>query len=620
MSTVDKEYHLTLQQLRNASAELLTPGVGVLFVTQARKKLNKHYLLALRNAAVAHGLDDVEAFVKEYDCSTCSKFMSRVGHLVIDSDTGVQSVYWNPTVITDPVFKTVVEAMKRFVEESRIVTVFNEDGHYKHYVQDTVLGGKSFKHFYMDHALLTHRTRALNSPIKVGRVTEQMDRVNALIRITGEVDMTAITVIDGLFQTRLIEHVGSGADTLKRFLELAVAINILKSMPAYTASQNPYAQETMVVNTIWKHAMRSMGLLNLRSSILGELLLRAVELIKEGPSDSRVQKLAAFWTEKTSGLNYLRTTAPASESQITKTARFLEEGGWMESMEQVETAEIDLPVIWAAKRPWTFEAAHTPTNNGFAEFAERKGIVVESASKVLPVDLGYFINEVLPYADELGMLANGIYFMPILVNSMAKESAKPIFSWDSEEVRAPHIPWRYDKQFSLAELNPVPGITKDRESVIPVLSITTNKAIGYVGRNAEDMAFFQFGGISVPDTPRPALFVESMLPIFHEHRRALEDYTRVTMIPRATTQQSISMCFSPRHPQSRDPVPVIVYVRLNPEGQVRFGKRDMRYRFDSNGWMTVPDFSKFPIITNRNPEVKEDPVEPAVSQAAAVSI
>ncbi|MCY1282874.1 hypothetical protein D9M68_18470 [compost metagenome] len=620
MSTVDNAYHQTLDQLHVASNELLRPGVGVLFVTQVRKKLNQHYLKLVRQAAISHNLPEVEAFVQEYTCSTCSKFMARVGHLVMGTDEGVKSIYWNPEVVTDPVMKTVVEGMKRFVEEARIINLFNTKGPYVLYEEHTNLGNKPFRHFYMDQAVLTHRVPVIGQAIDTGRLTTQMDRMNTLIRLVGEVNLDTVVFVDNLFKSRVIEYVGDNKNTLEQFMQLVMNIAILKTMPAYTAQVNPYSQETLVVNAIWKAGMRAMGLLGLRSSLTGKLLLRAAEILSKGASDNQVQLLAAFWAEQTSGLKYKRTTAEASESQVAKTARFLEEGGWLPSLEQVEAAEIDIPVIWEAARPWTFEEAHKPTDNGFAAFAEKKGAELASPSSIIPVDLGYFMNEVLPFTEELGMVATNLQFQPILINAMANMDAKPIFTYDSAEKRVPFIPWKYQQQFNVRDLQPGPSVIKDREAVLPVLSITTNKAIGYAPRNDEDLIFFQFGGISMPMAPRPTLFAESLIPEFHHHRRALEDYSRVTEIHRAKTQQSISMVFGPRHPRQTGQMALIIYVRLNEEGQTRFGKRDMRYRFDANGWTIAPEFDKHTVFTDR---ALKDKVEaaPAPSNAGvAVSI
>lgn len=618
MSTVDDTYHVTLDQLRTAATELLRPGVGVLFVTQSRKKLNQHYLKMLRIAALQHDVLDVAAYVQEYTCTTCSKFMARVGHLVMGTDSGVKSIYWNPEVVTDPVMKTVVEGMKRFVEESRITNIFNTDGPYQHYIENTNLGGKPFRHFYIEQVVLSHRVPVLGTAIDTGRISAQMDRVNTLIRIIGEVDLNTVVFVDNLFKSRVIEYVASGKFMMEQFMQLLLNINVLKTLPEYSTSVNPYSQETMVVNSIWKAGMRSMGLLGLRSSMLGELLIRAQEILNAGSSENQVDRLAKFWAEKTSGLNYLRTTAEATESQVAKTARFLEEGDWMASLEQTEAAEIDIPVIWEAKRAWTFEEAHKPTDNGFAAFAEKKGITLTTPSAIVPVDLGYFINEILPFADEIGFVATGITFMPILINGMANREAKPIFSWDTEENRAPFIPWKYSEGYQLHQLRPQSHVLKDREAVLPVLSISTNKAIGYCARNDEDMVFFQFGGISMPMAPRPALFAESMKSEFRDHRRALEDYSRVTEIPRAETQQSISMVFGPRHPRQDRTVAVIIYVRMNDEGQARFGLRDMRYRFDANGWAVAPDFDKYPVITDRS--IKAPEVNVAAPSTAGVPV
>lgn len=616
MSTVHNVYHATLDELRIAAEELLKPGIGVLFVTQARKKLNQHYLKSLRAAATYWDVEDVEAYVQEYTCSTCSKFMARVGHLVMGELTSIKSLYWNPDVVTDPIMKMVVMEMKRFVEESRIVNVYNPAGPYAEYNENTNLGGKPYRHFYMPQELLTHRVAVLNSPIRLEEFSKQFDRVNALIRIVGEVKLQTVMYVDGLFKARDIEYVSTAAETLKFFEELLAGVAIAKSLVEGNPGSNPYSVETAVVNTVWKYAMRHTGLLTLRGSILGKLLLKAEELLETGAREHHKAAMIAFWKESTNGLNYRRTTAPASESQIAKTARFIEEGGWAASLKQVEAAEIELPAIWEAKKVWAFEEEHAPTENDFAAFAAKKGVETPGQKYPTPIDFGHFFNEVLPYVESMGFLATGLTFKPILFNRQADMESKPIFKWDTEEKRAPFIPWRYEQNFNIGQLNPAGTVVKDREVVIPVLSITTSDAVGYAPRNDEALVFLQFGGISMPMAPRPTLFAEALKGELYEHRRAFEDFSKSTQIPRATTQQSISMAFGQRHPKMVGSVEVIVYVRVNDEGVVRFGHRDLRYRFDANGWQVAPDFDKYPVITDRLAAGASRPAAPVVPDMA----
>lgn len=593
-------YHESLDLLKEEASALLSNGAGVIFTTNVGKKLNYKYLRLMHEAAVKHGLNPEEV-VKHFNCSTCARFMSRVGHLVVDHEGALRSVYWNPHAVIDPLMKDVVAGMKAYVESARIQNVFNVNGPYRNYTEVTNLGGKEFKHYFIEKNVLVHRTPVLNVPIDMSDFSKKFDQVAAVIRFTNEVNLDTVLFVDSLFQARTIEHVGASEKTVKDLRDLISNLQIAKCLPAYETANNPYDRETVLVNKVWMIAMKNTNLLSIRGSILGKLMTFVQDALSKGARDAQIEGIVKFWREQTSGLKYMRTTREASESQISKTARFLDEGGWNNSLKQVEAAEKDIPVHWEAKQCWAFEEGDEPVVNDFAAFAARKGVEVETKSKPKPIDLGYFINEALQYVDSMGVVATGLSFRPIMINRMADMDAKPIFSWDNEESRAPFIPWRYDHNFMIRDLRPEPSITKDGQTVLPVLSITSDKAIGYVGRRAEDtVVFFQFGGISMPDAPRPALFAESMKPEFYEHRRALEDYSRATRIERSATQQSISMAFGPRHPQQTETVNVLVHVRFNEQGQVLFGCRNAIYRFDANGYVIKPDFEKFGVITDRS--------------------
>ncbi|QTH80483.1 hypothetical protein PA10_00285 [Pseudomonas phage pPa_SNUABM_DT01] len=606
------QYHEALDELRAASEALLKDGAGVIFTTQCRKKLGEQYLRAMANAAKELNMD-VNEVVTHFRCSTCSRFMARVGHLVIsnpENPFAVRSVFWNPAVVTDPLMKLVVAEMKRYVESARIQNVYNVDGPYKQYTEVTNLGGKEFRHYFIPQAVLTHRVPVLNNPISIADFSKKFDQVAALIRFTGEVSLDTVMYVDGLFQARMIEHVGASEKTMGDLKALLASLQVAKSTSDYGLAQGDYNKETILVNTIWMAALRNMNMLSIRGSILGKLLAFTHDALAKGAREAQLDGIKKFWATQTDGLHYQRTTREASESQLSKTARFLEEGGWNESLKQVEAAELDLPVLWQAKEAWTFEEGHKAISNDFAAFAAKKGVELNDPTQPKPIDLGYFINEVLPFVESMGFVATGLTFMPILVNRMANLEAKPIFVYDTLENRAPFIPWRYDRNYSVRELNPLASLTKNGETVLPVLSITSDSTIGYKGRRPQDNdIFFQFGGISMPQAPRPALFAESMDKQFYEHRRAIEDYCRNTIVPRSETQQSISMVFGPRHPQDHSNVFVLLHVRFGEEGKARFGATNVTYRFDARGYTVQPDLSKFEVIRDRTKVAVTEPTE-----------
>ncbi|MNO12946.1 hypothetical protein D3C76_25660 [compost metagenome] len=617
-------YHEALHQLTVAAEELLRDGAGVIFTTQCRKKLAARYMSVIISAAEEFFPDQVAEIRQHYRCSHCFRFMERAGHLVVadkHNEFGVRSVFWNPEAVSDPFFKKVVAEMKQFVEAARIQGAFNEEGPYRNYVGTTSLGGKSFDHFYIPQGSLTHRVPVLNKPISLGKLNQQLDRMTALQRLIKEVSLETVMYVDSLFQAKTIEHVGEGAKSLEDLKGLLGTVGVAKSLPAYTSSDSEYVKETLIVNKVWMAAMTSFNLLALRGSLLGKLLIFTHKALLEGARETQLAGIIKFWKTQTDGLHYMRTTREASESQVQRTARFLEEGGWMESLRQVEAAEIEIPVVWAAKAPWAFEEAHVPVADDFGTFAARKGVEMEKpANQVNPIDLGYFFNEVLPYVDQMGLVATGLYFMPIMINRMADLNAKPIFKYDSEEKRAPFAPWRYNEQFNISQLIKDPSVQKGGEVVIPVLSVTTSSTLGYTMRSKEENIAFLFGGIGMKEAPRPALFAESLKSEFYEHRRALEDYCRETQIPRSTTQQAISMFFGPRHPQQTKSVGVIVHVRLNEEGQARFGRRDARYRFDANGYTVAPNVEQYTVITDRSVQEAQATPAPKAAEASMQSL
>ena len=593
-------YHETLDQLAVAAETLLKSGAGVIFVTQARSKLNQFYLSTVAMKAKEHGLDEesVKEMVQHYTCSTCSKFMARVGHLVVQDGEETRSVYWDPSVVEDPILRDVVSAMKSYVEDARILNIFNPAGPYSNYEEFTNLGGKGFRHYYIKKELLTHR-KVDGSPIDLPDVKKQFDQFSALIRFTKEVGLKAAMATDSLFEGKYISHVSSSKKNLKAFLELQAHLAAIKASGNYQTTLGEYNQETLLINAIWMFAVKNPNILSIRNSILGQLL----RMVEEGGSSNPDKLKAAqeFWKVNTDGLHYMRTTREASESQLAQTAQFLEEGGWNESLKQIEAAEADIPVHWVAAKRWTFENIQEETQQGFENFVTRKTKGEQPRDSIpLSMDAGYFFNEVLPYVESMGLVLTNSRFSPVLINRMASMDAKPIFRWDTEETRAPFIPWRYNDPFYVSDLVTDKTIVKDGKIVVPVLSVSSNRAINYGGREeGNPILFFQLGGIGVEWNPKPTLFAEALKPEFHHHRRGLEDYSRETSIPRCKGQQSISLLIGPKNPHVHQHLDLLIEVTYNKDGAIRFSEKSGIYRVNGAGYNVVPNLSRYLVITGR---------------------
>lgn len=605
-------YHESLDQLKAAVTELLDQGAGVIYTTQCRKKLNAHYLRTMQQVAAKHGLDPATV-VQHFNCSTCARFMARVGHLAIANEHGIRSVYWNPEVVTNPVMKDVVAEMKRYVESTRIIGVFNPYGPYKYYEEFNGPGFHSneWRHYYIPQTLLTHRHQTLNHPLELGNLATKFDQVSAAIRFFGEVDLNTIVYVDGLFKSRKVEHKGGSSKNLEDLTKAMIALQTTKVQPAYETETNEYSKETMVINALWIQLMQHQNLLSIRGSILGQFIRMVHEALKTHDAGA-LEETMKFWRTQTDGLHYMRTTREAGEAQIQKTARFIEEGGWAASMKQVEAAEIEVPVIWEAKSKWVRGAETQASSSDFAAFAKRKGVETNSPNRPIPIDLGHFVNEFLPYVESMAINLTGSQFKPVLLNRMANPDAKPIFIYDTEEKRCPFIAWCYERPFSTNDLLIEKPKSPYDEVLVPVLSVTTSSTIGYRDRDSREAIALLLGGMHVPVVPSPALFAESLKKEFYEHRRAVEDYCRDTKIPRASSQQALGLFFGSRNPNVRENVYRVLHVRMTDEGVARFGKRELSYQFDVAGWQVEPDLDKFRTITNRTPAA-----EPEVAQTAS---
>lgn len=614
-------YHESLDQLQMAAQSKLAPGAGAIFATQQRKKLMNHYLLAIGQVAKDLYPDHIREIVQHYNCSHCSRFMSRVGHLVVEGEQGMESIFWDPNAVTDPFFKEVVKLMKQFVEAGRITTLFNPKGPYATYQKTTraLDGVTEWNHYFIQQSFLRHRYAGLDREIDFDEFHKTSDRISSLIKLTKEVDLPTVMWVEQMFQARTLEHLENSEETIKKFTDLLANLNVAQSLVSYT-SANEYAQETILVNLIWTFAMKNRTLATLRGSMLGTMLLEAAKLMKQ-PNRSKAQELSlqSFWKTQTSTLNYRRTTAPASSNQLERTANFLQENNWLPSLQQREAAEVDVPALWQAKERWTWiEGKHVSAQADFAEFAARKGADIEQVKAPITMDIGYFFNEVLKHVVALGVDMTDLSWKPALLNVMADMNAKPIFKWDSEERRAPFIPWTYNENFRAKQLVNDNSVVQNGRVVLPVLSITSSSVIGYHGRNPENEALMLlFSGVGMPYAPHPALFAEAVKGELYEHRRAIEDYSKSTQLPRAEGQQSLGLTFGPRHPHQQGNVNITLHARLSDEGKVLFGARDVRFVVDGTGYMIKPQVEGLPVVRDRLAVDAPAPVEPPAPESTA---
>lgn len=621
------KYHESLDELQVAAQSLLAPGAGALFATQQRKKMMNQYLLSIEQVAKVMYPEHIREIVQHYNCSHCARFMSRVGHVVVEGEQGLglKSIFWNPEAVTDPFFKEVTRLMKQFVEAGRITTLFNPDGPYKAYKNTTTSedGETTWNHFFIQQNFLRHRYAGLDREISFDEFHKQSDRINALIRMTGEVDLPTVMWVEQLFQARTLDHIENSEEAIKVYADLQANLQVAKSLVSYFAA-NDYGKETILRNRIWFFALKHRMLITLRGSMLGSLLLEAAKITAK-PNRHKGEELGlvSYWKTQTSSLNFRRTTAPASSGQLERTANFLQDNNWLPSFQQREAAEKDVPALWEAKSLWTWiEGKPVSAQADFSEFASRKGVEIEQIKAPITMDVGYFFNEVLKNCVALGADLTDLSWKPSLLNIMSDLDAKPIFKWDTAEKRAPFVPWTYNQNFRPAQLLSDKSIEKNGRIIVPVLSITASNIIGYHNDDSQNAALmFLFHGLRMAHAPRPALFADAIKGELYEHRRAIEDYSGSTEIPRAEGQQALGLTFGPRHPNQTGEVKITLHARLNDVGTALFGAKDVRFVVDGTGYKIKPVVEGLPVLRDRSTvatPVKEEAVAPAPASQLSI--
>ena len=623
------DYHKTLDELQAASNELLSKPHGVFFNTQIRKTLAAKFLFLISSHALeVQGEEYAVQLRKQLNCSHCARFFARMGSVVFLDSMGSHSVYWNPDVVSDPVMKKVVADMKRFVEEARVSSVFNMNSSYAHYTEQTNNGGKEFRHFYVESSLMTPHSpltlKKLNMP-DPGKLHAQ---VEALIRFAVNTPFAAVAIMEQWFQSGVLKHVASSEENLHLTKGFLATIATLKASPSYEVLGNPYARETAIVNMVWRYALADQNLLTLKNSLLGKTIAKVVELEKAGNSKTNVEAVQGFWKTQSSGLKHRRTSTPASTKQIGGTLMFLEENGYMASLEQVETPEAALPVVWESKSKYTevVKPADATTQASFADFAKVKAKVDGKDTPNGPLrvpgttDVGYFFNEVMPHVESMALIIPvNTRMRPAFWNSMANPEAKKIFTWDTIENPCPHIMFSYESVFSVTTMVTDKTERQGNDLVINIPAVTTPETIGLDKSNSSPSVIFLLDDLVAPGAPRPTLFASCLLNELYDHRRALEDYSAATAIPRCDGQQAVGFpigAFDPHAQRNGQLATIELRVKYTREHAVLMGREFAIYAISLHGYLVQPEVSKFPRIVDRYVKVDEEDLveDPAAAE------
>lgn len=622
------DYHQTLNELGEASHTLLSKPLGAFFNTQIRKQLAQKYLFLVASYALkANGEEFAAKLRQQLNCSTCARFFNRMGAVVYMTSEGAKSVYWNPDVVSDPVMKQVVADMKRFVEGSRIMSLFNQNGAYSGYTEMTNNGDKPFRHYYVDATLMTPRHPLTSVALRIPDASTFNSRVEALVRFAMTTPYSAVTIMEQWLASGTINHVGDSKVTIVLTKQLLAALATLKASTAYSNLDNAYSQESALVNLIWRKALEDQNLLTLKNSLLGVTISKIVALETAGRTDQGIKDIIAAWKVQSDGLHHRRPVAAASSNDVARAQNYLEENDYIRSLEQVETAEDMIPVLWESAGAFTEQDEVKAAEGGFANFASAKiagGNTPKGIHRVPgATDAGYFFNEILPHIESMAVaIPVETRLAPTFINTMAQLDAKPIFVYDTPDKRVPHVMYRYDSLFNMEHLATPAVEKKGNLYIVNILSVTTGHTVGMSEADAPIGILFMLEGLKCPVAPGPVLFSSGVKGDLYDYRRTLEEFMKTTKIPRCTGHQAVAFPIGPVDPRANNNgrVSTLAFtVKFKSEYAVLMGHTRALYTIDLGGHHVTPDLSKFPVITDRWVKPAEVTEEPAMEDTASAA-
>lgn len=597
-------YHQSLDELR-AACKL---PIGLMFTTQVRNKLMSKYLGHVEAVAKLMFDEATAATLRQqFTCSTCARFMSRMGNVVgLDVNDKLVSVYWQPEVVSDPFMKEVVTRMKADVETSRITNIFNPDGKYAPYVEETDYQEKAYRHFYFPMHELFAADPARLVPYRELEIGKEIDRIHALIRFAQRVEPATIMKVEGWFSANEIRHKGNSQEALRDYNQLAIAIVKLKASALYsdTLAKNDYARETLVTNTVWAHVGRFPNLRSLTGSSLGALLDRAVS----GDEDQFAKN---EWKSMTSSVNHRRPKSDASDGQVEKTLEWLKENDYLRSLEQVPVLQSELPTMYILPKLYDGVVALPEVKeqgSAFERFATKTP--ASSGVKVMvpqDADFSRFINDILPLITSAAVDLTGISLSPSFYNRQLHDDSKRIFRWDADG-KAPFCSWAW------TEPHPVPNWTvpdfagvEGKKHLFPIYGVTSNRFIGTHDGITESFALL-VTGLRNPTRHPPALFPDCILPEFYEHRRSIEQFCRQTSLEVPEGQIAAGLPFVRLERGERSPeIRIPIHVVFTEDGKAQFGADKGIFRL-SLRYVGSVDYDKL-VARGQADEVVEEDVQ-----------
>ena len=341
----------------------------------------------------------------EHDCQCCKQFIRACGSMVAIVDNKKVSI-WD--VMIGGHYQIVADAMAELVKSKKISNIFlhreqSVGTDFNHAMDDD---GKTTK---WEHFFVKLPVELVKRGEDIGTATSNaLSGKEVFKRGLVETSTEAIETV-----LELIEQ-----NSLYRGAEHKATVELLQTEKAnFEAIEDEEERD----NYCWLASATLGGASRMRNTVIGTLITD----ISDGVD---LDKAVKSFESKVAPTNYKRPTALITQSMIKKAQEKVEELGIGDSLERRYAITKDITinnVIYA-------DRSVKKAMNVFDELSENVPVNVGSLKKVDEVDIGTFVETILPKADSVELLfennqANNLMSLIAPVH----EDSKHIFKWDN---------------------------------------------------------------------------------------------------------------------------------------------------------------------------------------------
>ena len=467
---------------------------------------------------------------QHYTCNTCRQFINKYGRLVrINPDGTLVPAAWGYPEHEDNlgVFADVIAVLRNKVMNGRVTYLFVDRIGKDSIIGKEVNGG--FRHFHAgpigDYVhLISNFSGSMGDFINEQQVSYNLLK-DFLSKYANERGLEITKSIKEGFEYGVLSNYNRFRDTLDDLT------HVLKY-----DWKNLESNESN--NKIWYHVMHKDLFVRVKNSVLGMLF-------DDLDSGMDFDKASERFNDAVDPLRYRRSQSLPTINQVNEAQKVIAELGLEPSFHRRHALVSEIPLFWKPQEVSTEDEKEEPSGGLFSniptkDYHRKVKTTVSKPTQDAPIDITWakFQRDVLLNVMSMSLalsIRSRYPFMTIL--TATNPDAKPIYKYDTEEVRCPFSGYMYQKGATLAmyhlssnENGPFYDSFVPPMKTVNIIGLCeTPDSWGKPGTvNVEKGIIAIIEGASDYETSRVALFPDILIPELYPYRKVIESYSNNT--------------------------------------------------------------------------------------------